>query len=267
MNLTRVYAIFIRQVYLIRDNLTRLFQMFIWIAVDILLWGFVSKYLTTVAGPQFNFVSVLLGAVLLWDFLIRVMQGTTTAFFEDVWARNFLNIFASPLSVSEYITGLVLAGVGTSILGLILMLILAAIIFGFSILIYGASLALFLIILFLFGIALGIIGVSIVLRLGPSAEWFVWPIPAIISPFVGVVYPLATLPHWMQIIGQFLPPSYVFSGIRTIVNGGTLSVPTLIFGIILSLVYILLAYGIFVMTYRKAVRTGLIARYSAESVT
>ena len=28
------------------------------------------------------------------------------------------------------------------------------------------------------------------LRLGPAAEWFIWPIPALISPFAGVFYPL-----------------------------------------------------------------------------
>ena len=48
---------------------------------------------------------VLLGAVLLWDFFTRVMQGVTMAFFEDVWSRNFLNIFASPLSIPEYLGG------------------------------------------------------------------------------------------------------------------------------------------------------------------
>lgn len=266
MNITRIYAIFVRQVYLIRDNVTRFVQIFIWITVDILLWGFLSKYLATVAGPQFNFVSVLLGAVLLWDFLIRVMQGMTMAFFEDVWSQNFLNIFASPLLMSEYISGLVLTSIGTSTIGLFLMLFLASIIFGFSLFAYGFSLLLFLIILFLSGIALGIFGVSLVLRLGPSAEWFVWPIPALLSPFVGVFYPLGTLPHWMQYVGHFLPPSYVFEGIRAIVSGGEFSTDTFLLGLVLSIIYIFLAYGVFVSVYRKAVRTGLIARYSAESV-
>ena len=41
---------------------------------------------------------MLLGAVLLWDYLARVMQGVTMAFFEDVWSRNFLNFFATPLT-------------------------------------------------------------------------------------------------------------------------------------------------------------------------
>ena len=37
-------------------------------------------------------------------------------------------------------------------------------------------------------------------------EWFVWPIPALLSPFAGVFYPLSTLPHWMQVIAHLLPP-------------------------------------------------------------
>lgn len=266
MNVKRIYAIFLRQVYLVKDNTTRFVQIFIWTTVDIMLWGFISKYLSVVASPELNFISLFLGAVLLWNFLIQVMQGVTMSFFEDVWSRNFLNIFASPLRISEYVSGLILASIGRSMLALIAMLLLATFVFGFSIVVFGASLVLFLIILFLFGIALGILGIGIVLRYGPSAEWFVWPIPAILSPFVGVFYPITTLPQWMQYIGHLLPPSYVFTGIRSILNGGGLSITTLIWGIVSSLVYIILAYAVFSIIYRKAVRIGLIARYSAEDV-
>src|SRR4051794_34335190 len=139
----------------------------------------------------------MLGAVLLWDFFTRVMTGVTMAFFEDVWSRNFLNLFASPLSIGEYLAGLVISSIGTSVVGLVVMLVLAGTVFGLSFLAYGAALVPFLLVLFLFGIALGIFGTAIVLRLGPASEWFVWPIPALISPFAGVFYPLATLPAWM----------------------------------------------------------------------
>ena len=150
---------------------------------------------------------MLLGAVLLWDFMVRVMQGVTMAFFEDVWSRNFLNMFATPLSISEYVGGLVAVehrhqfrraggddGAGD-------------LVFGLSFFVYGAVLVPFLLVLFLFGIALGILGSAIVLRLGPASEWFVWPIPALLSPFAGVFYPLSTLPRWMQFIARLLPPS------------------------------------------------------------
>ena len=194
----RVFALVLRQYYLIRGSVSRLVPLFIWVAIDIVLWGFMTRYLNTVTAAGFDFVPVLLGAVLMWDFFTRVMQGVTMAFFEDVWSRNFLNVFASPISIAEYLSALVASSIVTSTVGLVIMLVLATLVFGLSFLVYGAALVPFLLVLFLFGIALGIIGCAMVLRLGPSAEWFIWPIPALLSPFAGVFYPIATLPLWMQ---------------------------------------------------------------------
>lgn len=267
MNVDRTSAIVLRQYYLLRGSPARVLPLFVWVAIEILLWGFMTRYLNTVASPGFNFVPALLGAVLLWDFLTRVMQGVTMAFFEDVWSRNFLNLFASPLSITEYLTGLVLTGVITSAIGLVVMLVLATAVFGLSFFAYGAAALPFLLILFLFGIALGIFGCAVVLRLGPASEWFVWPIPALLSPFAGVFYPLATLPRWMQWISYLLPPAYVFEGVRSIVAGGGVPARHLVGGALLAAGYILLACWFFTRVYRRAVRTGLIARYSAETVS
>lgn len=181
MNFTRTAAIFLRQYYLVRGSVARFLPLFVWVTIDMTLWGFMSRYLNKVASPGYNFVPALLGAVLLWDFFIRVMQGVTMAFFEDVWSRNFLNIFATPLSISEYLAGLVLSSIATSSVGLAVMLVLSTTVFGLSFFSYGLLLLPFLLVLFLFGIALGILGISVVLRYGPAAEWFVWPIPALVS--------------------------------------------------------------------------------------
>src|SRR5580658_4790554 len=142
MNGSRVAAIVLRQLFLYRSSPQRVVPMFAWVALDIVLWGFISRYLMTAAArPGINFIATLLGAVLLCDFLTRVMQGVTMAFFEDVWSRNFLNFFATPLRTSEYLAGLVSTGVVTSLLGLVVMLILAQAAFGLSFLSYGVALA------------------------------------------------------------------------------------------------------------------------------
>src|ERR1700719_1869809 len=156
MNFNRIAAIMLRQFYLYRGSPVRVVPLFAWVTVDIVLWGFITKYLNAVASSGFNFVPTLLGAVLLWDFFIRVMQGVTMAFLEDVWSRNFLNIFATPLSISEYVSGLVLSSVGTSSIGLVVMLVLATMVFGLSFFAYGTIVVPYLLVLFLFGIALGI---------------------------------------------------------------------------------------------------------------
>jgi ABC-2 type transport system permease protein len=245
----------------------RVLPLFAWVAIDMVTWGFITKYLNSVSGSGFNFVPSLLGAVLLWDFFIRVMQGVTMTFFEDVWSRNFLNVFATPLSISEYVGGLVLSSIATSSIGLVVMLVLATAVFGLSFFLYGALLIPYLLVLFLFGIALGVIACGIVLRLGPAAEWFIWPIPALISPFAGVFYPLSTLPRWMRVLSHMLPPSYVFENMRAVVLNHPGSPSALLWGAALDVMFLLLASWFFSYIYHHAVRTGLIARYSAESLS
>jgi ABC-2 type transport system permease protein len=266
MSLQRAFAIVLRQYYLIRGSFSRFLPLFMWVAIDMVLWGFLSRYLNTVAAPGMDFVPRLLGAVLLWDFLTRVMQGVSIAFLEDVWSRNFLNFFASPLTVSDYLGGLVATSLITSSVGLAVMLALSTTLFGLPFLSYGLLAFPFLAILLLSGIALGILGAAMVLRLGPASEWFIWPIPALVSPFAGVFYPLSTLPAWMRAVGYALPPSYVFEGMRHSVAHGSVAGGPLLAGASLAVLYVALAWLFFLRTYRYAIRTGLIARYSAESV-
>ncbi len=265
MNSTRIYALFLRQMYLIRDNPTRFVQIFGWSFFDILLWGFLSSYLTALGGGT-QFTPLFLGAIVVWNFAIRVMHGSATAFFEDVWARNFLNIFASPVTIEEYLTSLVATAIVTAVLGIAVMMVLVYFVFGVSVFMYGWLLWFFLLILFISGTALGILSIAIVLRFGPSAEWFVWPIPEFVAPFIGVLYPVSVLPSWVQQFSRLLPPTYVFEGARATVLGYGYDIRLLIFGFGLSIVYLVLSYLFFKRVYARAVRGGLIARYSAESV-
>jgi ABC-2 type transport system permease protein len=263
----RVAAVALRQWFLIRGSMSRIVPLFAWVVVDVVLWGFITRFLNSFPSTLYDFVPAVLGAVLLWDFLTRVMQGVTMAFFEDVWARNFLNVFATPIRISEYVGGLVTSSIATSAVGLVVMVLVAALAFHLHFLTYGLLLGPFLGVLFLFGIALGITGISIVLRLGPAAEWFIWPLPAIVSPFACVFYPLATLPPWMRGVARALPPTYVFEGLRAIVLKRPVPVQSLLPAALLAALYVGLACLLFVRVHRYAVRTGLIGRYSAETVS
>ncbi len=261
-----IAAILLRRFYLVRTSPARLLPLFVWSAVDIVLWGFITRYLNVVTAPQIDFVGVLVGAVLFWNFFTRVMFGVTTTFLEDVWSRNFLNLFATPLSIAEYLTGLVISSIATSTIGLAVMLVLAVALFGLPFLVFGLALIPFLLVLFLFGIALGVFAIAMVLRYGPAAEWFAWPIPAVLSPFAAVFYPVAILPTWMQYVARLLPPSYVFESMRAILADAPLVWTDLLWAFSLAGLHILLACGLFIRVYRHAVRTGLLARYTAETI-
>jgi len=260
-----IQGLLLRQLYLLRGSPARILPTVAWVAIDIVLWGFIARYLDQVSGASVNFTGQLLGAVLFWDFFSRIMQGVTTAFFEDVWSRNFLNVFAAPVSIAQYVSALVITSLLTSSLGLFVMLGLSQV-FGLTQLTSWPLTLTFVLILFAFGTALGIAACALVLRLGPASEWLIWPIPALLSPFAGVFYPLSTLPTWMRAIGRLLPPAYVFEALRGLLAGRELDYASIGLAGLLACAHVLVAAWLFVRTYRYAVRHGLLARYSAEGI-
>ena len=267
MSLKRVYAVFLRQYFLIKGTPTRLAGMFVWLLFSIVQWGFISKYLGTFGQATFGFVNVILGAVILWEFMGRIQSGIMMSFLEDIWSQNFFNYFASPLKISEYLAGLVLTSIVTGLLGIMIMISIAGAGFGYNFFKIGLMLLPFTMILFVFGMAMGIFVTAMIFRLGPAAEWLGWPIPFILSIFSGVFYPIATLPFVFRIIARIIPASYVFESIRLVLDTGVFSgqmALNLAIGLGLALGYLVLMYVFFIRVYRRNLKNGNIARFSAE---
>ena len=55
-SLQRCAAIVLRQVYLVRGSVARLVPLFAWVGVDMLLWGFITRYLNAVSHAGLDFV-------------------------------------------------------------------------------------------------------------------------------------------------------------------------------------------------------------------
>jgi len=269
MSFTRVYAIFLRQVFLIKSNPARLATIFLSVVVDTLQWGFISKYLGSLGQSTFSFITVILGAIILWEFVTRTQHGLMRGFLEDIWTQNFINVFASPLEIKEYLAGLVITSVVTSLSGFGIMVSIAGLAFGYNIFKIGFFLLPFVSILFVFGIAMGVLMSAIIFRLGPSGEWLGWPVPLVLSIFSGVYYPISTLPGVLQIIAKLMPPCYVFESMRSILATGTFGTDlyvNLVIGASLAILSLLTAYRFFVGIYRYNLKTGAIARFNAEAL-
>lgn len=267
MNPNRIYAVFVRQLYLLGNNPTRLAGNFVWLTIAIVQWGFISKYLGTLGQANFNFITVILGALILWEFLTRIQQGLMMAFLEDIWSNNLINFFASPLKISEYTVGLVASSIVTGLLGLLIMSTIAGLGFGYDIFIIGLSIIPFIFILFLFGMAMGMFVCGMIFRLGPTAEWLGWPIPMVLSLISGVYYPIDTLPAPLLLIARLFPPAYVFESLRAqLERVGTTQefLFNLAVGLGLSLLYLFLAYRFFHLIYRHNLKTGKLARFNAS---
>ena len=267
MKLKRIYAIFIRQNYLLVNNPTRLAGNFVWLTISLIQWGFISKYLGSLGKANFNFITVILGALILWEFLTRIQQGMMMAFLEDIWSNNLINFFASPLRISEYTLGLVVSSTVTALLGFLVMSIIAGLGFGYDIFILGLSMIPFIGTLFIFGMALGIFTCASIFRLGPTAEWLAWPLPMILSLISGVYYPIDTLPGSLAMIARCFPPAYVFESLRAqLEQMATMQtiITNLTVGLGLAGFYLFLSYLFFLKVYRHNLRTGRLARFNAS---
>lgn len=262
---TRIFAIFLRQWYILKGNPSRLFSIFYWATIDLVIWGMLTVYLHEVGGSEFNFMTFLIGAIIFAHFLERVQYGIAGSALEDIWVRNLTNLFATPLTLIEYIGGLVVTSICTTFLTLGFMAILAWALFSYSILQFGVLLLPFIAVLFLFGMALGIFALVFIIRLGPSAETIIWALPVSLAPFSGIFYPISTLPHVLQWVSRALPSSYIFEGMRKVVLSGTFDTQSLIVAAALSLVYMLVAYLMLLRYYRLALKKGLFARFLSDA--
>lgn len=157
MRFHRIIALFIRHIYLYKRSLPRLMEVFYWPLLDLLVWGFITVYLSQFRQSLPGFITFLIGALILWDILFRSYQGISVSFLEDVWSKNLLNLFASSLSPVEYILSLMLVSVAKLIIVTAVMAALAWVFYSFNIFLIGISLVPFVFNLIVMGWAIGII--------------------------------------------------------------------------------------------------------------
>ncbi len=256
MNLRRVTALVIRNLYLYKRSVPRLMDVAFWPTLDVVLWGFLSFYLQKLNMPGFNIVTLLLGAVIFWEFLNQSQRAVSIAFLEEVWERNFLNIFVTPISLTEFLFSTVIVGLVRLFLVAIVMGILALVFYHFNIFVIGFALIPFIINLLLFGWSLGIFITAIILRYGTSAQVLAFGLIVIIQPFTAVFYPVSALPHAIQWISYLIPSTYVFEGMRAVLSGGTVPGIDLLFAFLLNIIYLTLMIWFFRAMFKKVKAMG-----------
>ena len=256
MKYHRIKALTIRQLYLYPRNFPRLMDVFFWPILELLVWGFLSVYLEKLDLGSVNIASVLLGALIFWELLNRSQNAVTIAFLEDVWEKNLLNIFVTPLKVSEFALSTVVLGLVRIITQGIILAIAALLLYHFNIFQFGIYTIPFIMSLLLFGWILGLFVVAVILRFGTSAQVLAFGIIFLIQPFSAVFYPVSALPQALQWIAYCLPSTYVFEGMRAIIATGTLPVSMLVWSFALNIVYLVLVLWFFNFMFKKVKENG-----------
>ena len=256
MKFSRMYALSLRHIYLIKGSLPRILDLIYWPTIQIILWGFISKFFTLHSDFYNHAVGIILSAAILYDFLFRSSISFNMLFLEEIWSRNFTNLFVAPLKVSEIITALTATALVRTLIGIVPAILLTSPFFGVSIFNLGPSLILLFLSLYLFGITLGLLVTSGLLRYGPAFENIAWSSLFLLAPLGCVYYPLSILPDWLQSLAQVLPLVYIFEEVRSILVNNTVNYSNILTALKLNLLYFASAILIFYLAFDGARKKG-----------
>ena len=262
MALHRIRAIMLQEFFMIRRSLETIIDIFVYPMMNIIVFGFISKYLMGSANKD-TFISLIV-AMLFWQIFSISQYTVSVATLWNMWAHNLTNLFASPITLLEYffahsltalIKALLVFGIGT---------LVAYFQFGYSIIQLPF---LFLIVmianLYFVGIAIGIVLIGFIFAYGIRIQAVTWGFVSVIQPLAAVFYPLSILPEPFQSIARVLPLTYMFEALRQTIHDGLVSSASqrlLIIGSSMTIAYFIIALFIFKRLIASSQKTGQFAK-------
>lgn len=257
MKIHRVYAIVIRHILSIRHNFDRITDVFYWPAIDMFVWGLTSSYLSHGPWKSANIIITIVSGLVFWTIAWRLPYETAVSLLDDIWNRNLINIFVSPLQFNEWLIAIaVISGIKT-LTSFIWSAILAFVLFKVGIFSFGVLIIPNLFLLFFTGWTVGFLITALIFRFGLKVQAFAWTLGAIIMPFSAIYYPVSILPKWAQTIAHFVPTSYVFEGIRFSLKTASVDVWGLANSLVLNIVYLLISLLLLKVSFNNAIKVGL----------
>ena len=256
MSINRIYGLFLRHFFLIKGSLPRVLDLIYWPTIQIILWGFISKFFTTYSDYYSNTVGVILTCAILYDFLFRSSISFNMLFLEEIWSRNFTNLFIAPMRISEIIISLVFTALIRTLIGLVPAILLTSPLFGISILNLGIPLFFLFFSLYIFGITLGLFVSSGLLRYGPAFENIAWSSLFLLAPLGCVYYPIEILPELFQDLARALPLVHIFEEARNILVNKVVNYESIITAFKLNLIYLIAGIFLFYYSFSAARKKG-----------
>lgn len=260
MKLHRIIALIVRHLYLYRRSLPRIMEIFYWPFLDLVIWGFITLYLVRYQSQMPGFVSFFLGALILWDMLFRSQQGITISFLEELWARNLMNLFASPLKPSEFLAATMAMSIMKVMCVSIVMAVCAAIFYSYNVLVIGLWLIPFVLNLVVTGWVIGVFTTSLIMRFGQEAEVLAWSMVFLFQPISCVFYPMEVLPGWLKPIAMVNPAAHIFEGMRMVLTTGGAPFAHLVWAAGLNVLLLVGAIAWFYRTFAHCKEQGLLVR-------
>jgi ABC-2 type transport system permease protein len=216
----RIFAIAARHAYVLRRSPHRVFDVVVWPAVDVVLFGSIGIFAASRATGDARQVALyLLVGVVLWHVVYQAQIAVATGVLEETWSRTVLNLMVTPMREWEYLAGVALFGLVKLVAGVGVVALIAWVAYAFDVTSIGVGLIPIAVLLLAIGWAIAMFVVGLVLRFGSGAEVLAWGILFMTMPLSGVFYPVSALPAAIRPIGRALPTTHAFEAGRLLAAG------------------------------------------------
>jgi ABC-2 type transport system permease protein len=195
--------------------------------------------------------------LIFWQVAWRGSVDISVNLLQEFWNRNLVNLFSTPLKITEWTAGVVLLCLCKLLVTIGFGAVVVYFLYSLNVFTVGWAFLPFAAALLLFGWTLGFIASSIIIYYGHKVETFAWMIAFLFAPFSAVFYPVEVLPSWAQTISWCLPTTYIFEGMRQILHTGTFASHYFWISLGLDFLYLSLAFYLFKIMFKKSKAKGL----------
>lgn len=252
----RLYAFGLRHLYPLRRDFDLLSDMLYWPVIDVLVWGITSQWLSSNDGGT-TLAGTILTGLILWNIIWRSQSEVSRNLIDEIWNNNLVNLFSTPLSVYEWIIGVLGLSVMKMTFTVTVISTVIMLLYKINVLALGWWLVPFFVGAVMSGWWVGFIAAGIVIRWGPKVQTVVWTLPGILLPFSVVFFPLALLPSAIKPISYLLPTTYVFESMRSVLISGTVDWRYILLSFGLNILYLAGALMWFLKSFKKSLELGL----------
>ncbi len=259
-SLNRITVLTIYYLKVVVRNKGRLVEIVAWPVLEILTFGFLSRFINQVSSDFTKAIIMILGALIFWHFFARIMNEIVMAFTDDIYSSNLSNLLITPLSTSELLSSLIISSLIKLSVNLLIILPLSWILYRLNLFSLGPIIAVYALILIIWGISLGIITCAGHLIFGRRAGALSWAIAGIIQPFSLVFYPRSILPPIAKELSYFIPASYIFEAFRLHAETRLTDTDVLSTASFSTLIYLAIAIIVFSFSFGYSRRSGIITK-------
>ena len=253
MSILRVMTLTRSYITRFNTDTPRLIALFFWMLLDIILFGCMAKIY--IAGESGYFF--LLGALVAWGLIVRISVEIPWCLLRDLWTKNFINIFSSPVSVYEWMMSLVCTNLYLYGLLFIFSCGVLKVFFSFNILSLGWSLFPLLCNYFFIAVCIGFINTGILIRYGLSVLSYIFMLSWGLAPLCGVYYDISLLPVWAQVIAKSLPMYHGIAVIKNLILTNVFDWHQFAISVGLTGLYLILSTFFLVSMFNKSKDIGL----------